>query len=399
MAAAQTPSALKKLGWRGAELVGLAALASFFVNLDTSALVLALPAISRDFHASVPALSDMGSVLALGALAGLPLSMLADRVGRRRLLIGGVVGFSLANLASAVTPDLAALAVVRLVAVCFETLTLGVAAALVIEEVPGELRGVGVAALTVAAGGGAGITTVLWPLLTPHWRSLYLLGGSGLLAAALLAWRLQESQAWAASGHGGMPLKVLLSRPWRRRLAVVLATALLGSLFYTPAGMFVVLFGSRLDLSATLLSGVILVSGILSIPAFPIGGRLSDRWGRRRLAVVLSLATAFCAAASFSGRLLDYWVGNVLWSIFASAASPVMGAWYGELFPTRARATSEATSAVASAAGGVAGLQLVGLLSSRTGLGHGLLLCAAAPVCAALLLLLLPETRAEPLPD
>jgi MFS family permease len=144
---------------------------------------------------------------------------------------------------------------------------------------------------------------------------------------------------------------------------------------------------------------VIVVSGIFSVPAFPLGGRLSDRWGRRRLAVVLSLAAALAAAVSFSGQLPAYWVGNVLWSIFASAATPVMGAWFGELFPTRARATSEAAGAVASAVGGVAGLQLVAVLTSRTGLGHGLLLCAAAPVIAALLLLLLPETRAEPLPD
>lgn len=394
-------SALRRLGWRGAEVLLLVGLSSLFVSLDGSALTLALPAIARDFRASVPDLSQMGSVLALGALAGLPLGMLADRVGRRRLLIAGVVGFSLVNLASGLAPNLAVLALLRLLASCFESAASGVAVALVVEEVPADLRGVGVSALVVAAGAGNGLTTVVWPLLTPDWRALYFIGGGGLLAAALLAWRLRESRTWIATRRERtMPLKLLLSGPWRRRLLIVLAVSMLAAVFYTPAGMFVVLFGSsQLGLSAALLSAVIVVSGLVSLPAFPIGGRLSDRWGRRRLGPILTLASAVCAAATFAAGLPGYWIGNVSWSVFASAAQPVTGAWYGELFPTRARATSEASSAVAAAAGAVAGLQLVGILSPRLGLGHSLVLCAAAPLVAACLLLLLPETRAEPLPE
>jgi len=89
---------------------GLAVVLSAF---DGSVLVLALPAISRDFNANTPALSDLGSVLALGSLGALPLSTLADRFGRRRLIAVGVAGFSLANFASAFAPSLAVLAALR----------------------------------------------------------------------------------------------------------------------------------------------------------------------------------------------------------------------------------------------------------------------------------------------
>jgi MFS family permease len=394
------PSALRRLGWRGAEVLLLAGLSSLFVSLDSSALTLALPAIAHDFNASVPDLSQMGSVLALGALAGFPLGMLADRVGRRSLLIAGVVGFSLVNLASGLAPNLAVLTVMRLLAACFESAASAVAVALVVEEVPSDLRGVAVSALVVAAGAGNGLTTVIWPLLAPHWRPLYFVGGGGLVAAAILVWRLRESRTWAAARQEhGVPLRLLLDAPWRRRMLIVLAVSMLAAVFYTPAGLFVVLFGSRLGLSPALLSSVIVVSGVLSIPAFPLGGRLSDRWGRRRLGPLLTMASAVCAAGTFAGGLTGYWIGNVSWSIFASAAQPVTGAWYGELFPTRARATSEAAAAVAGAVGAVAGLQLVGILSVGVGLGHSLVLCAAAPLVAACLLLMLPETRAEPLPE
>ena len=103
-----------------------AGLAVVLAAFDGSVLVLALPAVASDFHARTPALSNLGSVLALGALGALPLATLADRFGRRRLIAVGVAGFSVANFASAFAPSLTGLAVLRLVAVCFEVLVGGV---------------------------------------------------------------------------------------------------------------------------------------------------------------------------------------------------------------------------------------------------------------------------------
>src|SRR5580704_13467326 len=96
-----------------------AGLAVVLTAFDGSVLVLALPAIASDFHAQIPGLSNLGSVLALGSLGALPLATLADRFGRRRLIAIGVAGFSIANFASAFAPSLTALAFIRLVAVCF----------------------------------------------------------------------------------------------------------------------------------------------------------------------------------------------------------------------------------------------------------------------------------------
>src|ERR1700693_426140 len=107
-----------------------AGLAVVLTAFDGSVLVLALPAIASDFHARTPALSNLGSVLAIGALGALPLAALADRFGRRRLIAVGVAGFSIANFASGLAPSLEALALLRLVAVCFETLVGGGAKAL-----------------------------------------------------------------------------------------------------------------------------------------------------------------------------------------------------------------------------------------------------------------------------
>jgi SHS family lactate transporter-like MFS transporter len=381
-------------------VLGLAGLATLLAAFDSSVLVLALPAISAEFHAGVPALANVGSVLALGSLGALPLGMLADRLGRRRMLAVAVFGFSLANLLSGLAPSLAVLALTRLLAVCFETLAAGVATALVVEELPAAARGMSVAAITVAAGGGTGLTVLLYPLLAPRWRALYLLGGLGVLGGLLLWARLPESETWRASRHEGVPLAVLWKPPWRRRLLLVGVAGALGALLLQPASLLVFLFGSQsLHLDPLAISAVVFVSGVVSVPAFLVGGRLSDAYGRRLLGAGLVALTALAVAATFAGGLAAFWVGNVVWSVIASAAVPILGAWFGELFPTRARATSEAVNALAGALGGIAGLQLVGLLEPRLGFGGSILAVAAGAIAGAALLLALPETRGDPLPD
>jgi MFS family permease len=384
--------------------LALAGLATFLVSFDSAVITLALPAISTDFHSSPAGISRLASVLAVGTLAGVPLAVQADRIGRRRLLTLAVAAFSLANLGSALAPSLSWLLAWRVLAVAFETAAAGVAVALVIEEVRPGQRGLAVASITIASGAGTGLTTLLYPFLAPHWRVLYVLGATGLIGAVVLSRHLRESSAWAAARTGegasrpSQPLTLLWEPRWRRRLIVAAAAAALGALLYEPANLLVALFGSReLGLSPTLISAVVIASGLASVPAFLVGGRLSDRFGRRSVGVGLSLVTAVLAALTFGGSRPAYWVGNLGWSFLASASVPVFGAWFGELFPTRARATSESVSSVAAALGGAAGFQVVGLLQPRLGLGLSLALPAVAALVAACLLLLLPETRGEPL--
>ena len=377
-----------------------AGLAVVLTAFDGSVLVLALPAIAGDFHARVPALSNLGSVLALGGLGALPLATLADRFGRRRMIAVGVGGFSIANFASAFAPSLEALALLRLIAVCFEALVGGVATALIVEEAPPGRRGLAVSVLAVLSGAGTAVTVVGYPLVAPHWRWLFLAGGIGVLVAPFI-WRwLPEGRVWQRARLSGSVLRLLIGPQWRRRLIVIAATTALVAVLLEPAGLLFTLFASQvLHLSPVAISALIVVSGIAGVASYLVGGYLTDRFGRRGPATALTGATAIAASLSFGSGTSGFWIGNVLWSSFASADTPVLGAWSAELFPTRARATAEAMGSVAAAAGSVVGLQAVGALSQSIGLGPAIELAGVAAMAGAALLLLLPETRGAPLPD
>jgi MFS family permease len=377
-----------------------AGLAVVLLGFDGSVLVLTLPAIAADFHAPTRELANLGSVLALGALGALPLATLADRFGRRGLIAAGVAGFSIANFASGLAPSLEWLAALRLIAVCFEALVAGVATALVVEEAPRARRGQAVSVLSLLAGLGAGVSVVSYPLIAPHWRWLFLAGGVGLLLVPAILSRLPEGRMWLGARVSGSALRLLLEPAWRSRVAVVAGMTALRAILLGPAGLLFTVYASEvLHLSPGPISVLIVVSAAVGVVAYLAGGYLTDRFGRRGPAIGLTIATALSTTFSFTAGTTGFYAGNVLWSAFSSAATPVFGAWTAELFPTRARATAEATGAVAAAIGSVVGLQAVGVLAQSAGLGEAIVIVGVAMLAGAFLLLLLPETRQAPLPD
>jgi MFS family permease len=365
-----------------------------------SVLVISLPAIAAEFHANTLALSQLGSVIAVGTLGALPLATLADRFGRRRLIAAGVAGSSFANLLSGFAPSIADLAFLKLFAVTFEVLVVGAVTALIVEEAPAEHRGTAVSAIALLSGVGIFIVVAAYPSIAPHWRWLYYASGVGLVLAPFIWWLLPESKAWERVHVARSALKVLMEPPWRRRfLILALMTGLLAVLL-EPAGLLFTVFASfDLHWSSLAISALIVVSGIAGAGSYLAGGFLTDRFGRRSPAIALTVATAASTSLSFATGSVGFFAGNVLWSAFASASTPVFGAWSGELFPTRARATAEAATAVVGAIGGIAGLLAVGVLSATTGLGGAIELGGVVAIAGALLLFLLPETKQQPLPE
>lgn len=377
-----------------------AGLAVVLSGFDGSILILALPAISNEFHATTSDISGLGSVLEIGALGALPMASLADRFGRRRVIAGGVAGFSALSFASAYAPSLAGLAFLRLFAVAFEVLVGAVTTALIVEEAPKAHRGLAVSAIALLAGVGMGITVIAYPVLAPHWRWLFLACGVGVFAAPAIWALLPEGRTWRSVRHTEPVLRLLRERPWLRRIIVLAAMTALLNVLLEPAGLFYTVYASHtLGWSPTQISFLVVVAAVAGVLSYIGGGFLTDRYGRRGPAIALTIATAAVTSLGFGTTSVGFFAGIVLWSALASASTPVFGSWSGELFPTRARATAESLLQIAVALGGIAGLQLVAHVATSAGLGGAIELGGVAAIAGALLLFLLPETKEQPLPE
>src|SRR6266516_5260737 len=112
-AAVEQPTALKTR--RGALTLALLLLVQFLDFLDVSIVNVALPSIKHDLHFSVQNLQWVvsGYVLTYGGLLLLA-GRAADLVGRRRILVSGLVLFALASLAGGLAQTEAALVAARL---------------------------------------------------------------------------------------------------------------------------------------------------------------------------------------------------------------------------------------------------------------------------------------------
>src|ERR1700727_3036255 len=99
---------------RGHWVVAATVLGSGMAALDATVVGIALPAIGRDFHASVSSLQWVVDAYTL-SLAGLLLlgGTLGDSYGRRKVFLIGTVWFALASLLCGIAPDATTLILAR----------------------------------------------------------------------------------------------------------------------------------------------------------------------------------------------------------------------------------------------------------------------------------------------
>ena len=87
------------------QVLGLTAIASIFDRYDLAILQIALPQIQTGLGIADADISNIAALIKLGALPAFLVLAVADRLGRRRLLIFTVIGYTLLTGATAFAPN------------------------------------------------------------------------------------------------------------------------------------------------------------------------------------------------------------------------------------------------------------------------------------------------------
>ncbi len=345
------------------------------------------------------AVTRVGVVVALAAAA------LADRVGRRRLLLTSVAGICGASLFSGLSPTYEVFVGFQLLARGFFNAVLIVGTIVAVEEAPERGRAYAIAMVTLAWGAGGAVATLLLPLGDvgeSTWRISFLVAGAAALLLPGFSRNLGETKRYTSLVERFAPtgqIGELITVRYRGRLILALVMTYLLQVLAAPSAQFTNRYlgdergFSGLDIAVFLA----VVAGIPGLLGLLWGGRLAESVGRKPTAMWATLGGVGAVVVFFlvDGPLL--WVAGTFNALLGAMAATAMRAFGPELFPTEVRGTANAAILLSGLLGSATGLVVAGALAEGMELGSAIAWVAIAPVIAVALVPFLPEARARDL--
>jgi MFS family permease len=383
-------------------LVGLASMSAAFTNtLFTQTVAYA----ADEFDISQSGQGIGAAIVRFGIIICLPLVAIADRHGRRPMMIALAWAAPIVSAFGAIAPSYSFLVATQTIGRPLG-LTLDILIAVVaIEEMPrnGRAYATGVLALLSGVGGGVAVASLpLADLGITAWRLVYLVGLVWVIVAvALMRW-LPESQRFKK--HVSIPLDQRMKSlaVMRNNLGRICSVVFLTNLYIATASIFQnrYLKDDR-GYSAALVAIFTVVTSSPASLGLILGGRIADQRGRRILGTVLVPIGAFLLALSFSVSGPLMWVVAILGGFAFGMSYPALAVYRGELFPTGVRGLAGGIIMTSALVGGSLGLIGAGRVLD-TGVSYGtVMMCLVlGPLVASLVVWFrYPETAHLELED
>jgi AAHS family 4-hydroxybenzoate transporter-like MFS transporter len=403
------------------KLLLICAAVLFLDGFDTQAIGYVAPALAKDLGVSRGLLGPVLSAGLVGLMIGaLLFGPLADRVGRKKIIILSTLAFGLGALATASVKDVNTLLAIRFLTGLGLGGAMPNAIALTSEFNPRRRRATMVMIMFCGFSVGAALGGLLAAALIPQfgWRSVFVVGGAApLLLAPILALKLPESVRFLAlTGRANDRVAQLLGlinptasfAPATRFVVDEPALAGIPVQHLFKGGrtlatllLWVVFFMSLLDLyflsnwlptvlndlgasvsQSALIGSMLQVGGVVGTFAL---GSIIDRFSFRALALVYFIAVFAVGAIGQLGHSVTF----VTMAIFAAGFCIVGGqiaanALAAGFYPTSVRATGVGWALGIGRVGSIVG-PLVGgaLLTMKWSAGEVFMAAAVAALCAA----------------
>ena len=430
--------------------------ATLFDGFDSGMLTFAAPESRRTLDIDLSEWGFVNSVIRLGVWASFFFLLLADRFGRRNLMMITVVGFGLFSGLTAFVTDKYQFMLCQFFARLFLTAEYSLAVIMAGEEFPARYRGRAIAILTslatvgvmLMAKGiqpfilldegaqgnwlhdlGSGMVATLQGFMGmqqdgENWRALYILALFPIILIVVLRLAMRETRrfeavqadrrdtntfggqngderAEAASGRGGF--RELLRQaaiPWhkqyRRRTAIV--TLLWNSVHMVtgPSVVDYVIFArDNLGFSPHTVGDIIFYGYFGGTAGHFVAAWLIDRIGRKKTCAGFYVWAAISIAMLYQHTTLS---GQYFWmvpTVFCfGAANTAAHIYASELFPTEIRATGYAwTTNLTGRITEVVTPTAIGLLILWLGIAWSISVVAIGPILGAILVMrYAPET-------
>jgi MFS transporter, SHS family, lactate transporter len=299
--------------------------------------------------------------------------VLADRFGRKPVLIFNIVSFSVIEFACAFAPSLNMLLVLRALFGVAMGGEWGVGAALAFESLPKEGRGVFSGILQEGYAVGSILASAAFGLFFQSigWRGLFILGSIPALLVIFVLMSVPESPVWlerakrqrtlGKGASGSTSSRTLMAFLPTFMFLILLMTAFM-SFSHGTQDVYPTFLAVSVKLSPETIGTIGVLYGIGSIAGGFVFGLLSDHWGRKRaiiVAALLSIPVIPLYAYGHSALVLG--TGAVLMQFMVQGAWGVVPAYLTELSPGPVRATAPGLA-----------YQLGGLITSWNGKGQAL---------------------------
>lgn len=387
-----------RLDARQSLLLGLLAAASMTAAYTNTLFTQTANYAAKDFGVDKLGQGIGGVVVRIGVIFALPIAFMADRVGRRRMIVLAAWLAPLVSSLGALAPNFPVLVATqslgRPMGLALDLLV-AVAAA---EEMPRSSRAYAVSVLAMASGLGAGIAVGGLPLVklgAAGWRLVYVVTLIWIVVAIDLRKRLPETRRFERPHITAPPLH-------RLRFIQIAAVSFFANLFVAPASFFQNRYLDEVrDLSPAMVTIFTFSTATPAALGFVVGGKIADVSGRRRLLVLgIPLSTSL-AVLSFSVGGAGLWLGAFGAGFIGGIAYPAFAVYRTELFPTGNRGRAAGLITAAALLGGSLGLIAVGqLLDSGWSYGRSLALMALGELVAvAIIMARYPETAHKDLDE
>jgi len=308
---------------------------------DFFVLVFCVSAIAKDFGRSVPDIAlTITASLVTRPVGAFVFGLLADRFGRRPILIANVAFYTLMEVLSGLAPSFTVFLVLRLLYGIGMGGNWGVGASLALESVPVKWRGFASGILQEGYAVGNGLAAVAYFAIFPYfgWRAMFFVGAIPALITILLCLSVEESRAWKESKTDAASYRAVLFSNWKLFLYLCVIMSAMNFISHGTQDMYPTFLQSQRGFSPQDTSIVTFIGVLGAITGGITLGHFSSNWGRRRTITSVTLCGLLVIPLwILAPTKLLLMLGAFLMQVVVQGAWGVIPAHLNELSPPEAR--------------------------------------------------------------